>query len=156
MCHEGLSYVVLFANDTFLNNTHADAGRSRQFQHSIRCTVDNMPPALPLKLLLSTSSKYSTTTFFPNSLTASLYKRRLGFLNSRISLTPRIGHRYFYGHISDHKMAPQLEPFFKQFVMAIRTLISCSLFTNAVLPGSMTFRTRSLTVCFFPDCRNLA
>jgi Cys-Gly metallodipeptidase DUG1 len=32
------------------------------------------------------------------------------------STRPIVPRRFFYGHISDTKMAPQLEPFFKQYV----------------------------------------
>lgn len=43
-------------------------------------------------------------------LTASLFSSRL-----TPSIRPSfVSRRFFYGHISDSKMAPQLEPFFKQ------------------------------------------
>jgi Cys-Gly metallodipeptidase DUG1 len=32
------------------------------------------------------------------------------------SARPLVSRRFFYGQISDTKMAPQLEPFFKQYV----------------------------------------
>ncbi|KAL3704203.1 hypothetical protein TMatcc_009894 [Talaromyces marneffei ATCC 18224] len=72
-----------------------------------------MPPALPLKLLSFTASKCSTTTplFTSSSLRTCLYKPQL---SSGTSLKPHLARRFYYGHISDHKMAPQLEPFFKQ------------------------------------------
>jgi hypothetical protein len=106
-----------------------------------------MPPALPLKLLSFTASRYSTTTplFTSSSLRNCLCKHQQ---TPRISLKPHLGHRFYYGHISDSKMAPQLEPFFKQFVISSSFFIWLS-FANSMNSGSMTSRSHSLIVRLF-------
>lgn len=40
---------------------------------------------------------------------------------ARFSFGPRpfVSRRFYYGYISDSKMAPQLEPFFKQYVVFV-------------------------------------
>jgi hypothetical protein len=85
-----------------------------------------MVPALPLRrhAVRSFTKRLEPTSFALPAIDL-LYSPRI--LRSAIHNSPcrYLTPRSFYGHISDPKMAPQLEPFFKQYVNRL-LLIACT------------------------------
>lgn len=73
-----------------------------------------MVPPLPLRSLLST--KCVQPSFLVSAFES--LPRRFQIRSSTICtpLRPYLTRRFYYGHIRDPKMAPQLEPFFRQCV----------------------------------------
>jgi hypothetical protein len=80
---------------------------------TLPCNTAMVPP-LPLRALLST--KCVQPSFFVSAFES--LPRRFQIRSSTIAspLRPYLTRRFYYGQISDPKMAPQLEPFFRQYV----------------------------------------
>lgn len=113
-----------------------------------------MVPALPLSRYAARSfTKCLETASFTPSAISSPYRLQIQQSGIRNLPRPHFIRRFFYGHISDPKMAPQLEPFFKQYVNRL-SFTRCGLRLRTKLyatPGWTNCLILLLNVCASPE-----
>jgi Cys-Gly metallodipeptidase DUG1 len=73
-------------------------------------------PLIPLRRITTLVGR--NNSYLPSSSVFARGHQAFQFAGTCLKLPtyPLSPRRSYYGHISDHKMAPQLEPFFKQCV----------------------------------------
>jgi Cys-Gly metallodipeptidase DUG1 len=105
---------------------------------------DMVPALLPLRLRLWCRPTATISSPLPINTCSS--RPPWALFAARSPVSSRIHRRFFYGHIDDAKMAPQLEPFFKQYARLVSRACVCTLTNPSAVIGWTTRRTHSSIV----------